>query len=567
MTMATSPAERLAAFLIAPDAVARPAADQMPDPEAFREVVERHKVPLREAIAVNGLADDPLAASECVQHALREDEDRHRRNIELFETFRHRFDEADIPHVLVKGVWGFPYRSENIDLLIPVSAVRRADRILTQLGFIYNRFRPDRFKRLHTLISGSRWVGTLHLHKAVGWYSLFIEPDAIFRDAVDGGEPGVRLPRREVSIAIIGVHALYEDASIRLIELHKIHHLMTSGPVDWDWLWDFAVRRGFASGLALALLILDRQFVGLAGRPLFDDAARKRMESYLTRLDGTRRHWRRHIAGRDVPAYYTLSKYFVRRCLFVQVKRTRLMSLRRKLDTAAEILRAGVLHQVTRWFPQPAYLTAVCGPDGCGKTTQIERVARALEIFEVRSVRSWIRIGDSPLLAPLKRPLRRRVRAEKSVDPKTSEQGVFRSPLVRKVWPVVAIADYLLRQYAAFLAGALRERMVIADRYHVDALVDLALRCGPEILEKHWVAALMRLLPPARPAFVLKVSDETMRRRRGEEYIEGLSDRVNGYYDRAARIMGAVVLSGEGDPEAIAETITKEVLRRFFARV
>jgi len=564
--MGPSPAERLAAFLIAPDVAPPPAPGDMPDPDGFLELVETHHLPLGEVIAVNGLEDHEIVATDCVQHALKTDAERHREHLARFVEFRKRLDAENIPHVLVKGVRGFPYRSENVDLMIPADAVPRADAILTEIGYVYNRFRPDNFKRLHVLTSGSRWVITFHLHTMVGWYSPFVEPEAIFGSAVDGSEGGVRIPRREICMIINGTHALYEDATIRLIELHKIRHLMRSGPVDWDWLWDFATYRGCESGLALSFLILDRQFRSLIGKPLFDEAMVGRMESYLSAIDGTRRHYRKYVAGRDLPTLYTLSKYFVRRCLFCQVKRTKLLSFWGKVGTTSLILRGGV-HQVTRWFPQPAFLMAVCGPDGCGKTTQIERVAEALEVYEIRSRRSWIRIGDSFLLNWFKKPFHRRVRAEVDTDGRmTSEQGVFRSRFVRTVWSIVAVLDYLVRQYAAYIWTVLHERTIIADRYHVDALVDLALRCGPEVMRKRWVLAAMRMLPKARTAFVLKVTDETMRSRRAEDYVEGLTHRVIEYYDEAARLMNTPVLDGGQEPEALAEIIVKATLPRFFER-
>lgn len=564
--MRPSPAERLAAFLIAPDVAPPPAPGDMPDPDSFLELVETHHLPLGEVIAVNGLEGHEIVATDCVQHALKADAERHRANIALFDVFRERFEQAKIPHVFAKGVWEFPYRSINVDFLIPECDVRRADEILTTLGFVYNTWRPECYKRLHVLTRGSEWVGTLHLHTAVGWYSLFVEPEAIFEGAVEGGEPGVRVPRREVAMAINSTHALYEDATVRFIEMHKIRYLMRSGTVNWDWLWDFAIHRGFESGLALVFLILDRQFHSLTGKSLFDEAMIGRMESYLSTVDGTRRHYRKYVAGRDLPAFYTMSKYFVRRCLFRQLKRTRMMSLGRKVRTIITILKGGV-HQVTRWFPQPAFLMAVCGPDGCGKTTQIERVAEGLEVYEVRSRRSWIRIGDSFLLNWFKKPFHRRVRAEVDTDGRmTSEQGVFQNRFVRTIWPIAAVFDYLLRQYATYIWTVLHERMIIADRYHVDALVDLALRCGPEVMRKHWVLTAMRMLPKARAAFVLKVTDETMRRRRAEDYVEGLTHRVIEYYDEAARLMNTPVLDGGQEPEALAETIVKATLPRFFER-
>ena len=136
MTMEHSPAERLAAFLIVPDAVSPPAPSELPGADAFADFVEAHHLPLEEAIAVNQLADHEVVASEPVQRALEADRQLHRENLELFDIFREAFREAGIPHVFAKGVYQFPYRSINVDYLIPEKDVPRADRILTDLGFI-----------------------------------------------------------------------------------------------------------------------------------------------------------------------------------------------------------------------------------------------------------------------------------------------------------------------------------------------------------------------------------------------------------------------------------------------
>ncbi len=563
--MALTRAEQLVAYLLAPDAVPRPTGDELPTAQDLRNVVESHKVPLEEIVTAGGLADDPVVASECIREVFEEDRQRHALVREEFVAFRERLDEAGIAHVLIKAVHGVPYRSDNIDLLIPADEIGRVGRILVRMGYLYNRFRPERYKMLYDRVTGSKQSGMLHLHNHVAWYSPFIEPERIFADAWDGAEAGVRTPDLEVSLAIIGAHAFYEDACVRFIDLHKVRCLMKRRPVNWDRLWKLAGSRGFASGLALFLLILDRQQRALIGRPLFEDAQVAEAESHLSRLDGTRGHYRRKVAGRDLPPMYTMSKYFVRRCLFRQVWRTRLLPFRQRVTVTATILSQGV-NQVTRWFPQPGMVVAICGPDGCGKTTQVESLASAVFVFEVHTERSWIRIGDSPLLNGLKRPFHRHVKAEVETGA-SSEQGVFRSKVARTLWPVVAVADYLVRQYARIAWAYLREKVVIADRYHVDAMVDLAMRCGPEVLKKHWIAAAMRLLPKPEPAFVLEISDETMRKRRADDYIEGLTDRVIEYYREATRVLGGHVISGEQDPETITEQMTREFLPRFFRKV
>jgi thymidylate kinase len=211
-------------------------------------------------------------------------------------------------------------------------------------------------------------------------------------------------------------------------------------------------------------------------------------------------------------------------------------------------------------------LMAVCGPDGCGKTTQVEQVANALKVFEIKSVCSWVRIGDSPLLNCFKGPFRRRVRAEVDAG-KVSEQGVFKSRIVRAIWPIVAVADYIIRQYVTIWMCYLRQRVVIADRYHVDALVDLAMRCGPNVLKERWIVIAMRLLPKAQPAFVLEVPEEILYSRRKEDHIECISNRQSIYYCEAAELMKAKTISGNESIENISELMAREFLHRYFRRL
>jgi len=563
--MRLSPAEKVAAFLIAPDAAPLPSADEMPAAREFQELVLLHKLPLDEIIAFNKLADHPILKDPGVQSALEGDRLRHRDQVKEFVAVRERLDAAGIPHVLVKGVWGFPYRSDNVDLLVPSREKDRVDSILTDLGYIYNRFRPDRLKRLYVLIRGSRHIITVHTHDLVGWYSPFVEEEMLFGSAVDGAEAGVRLPRREIAMAVNAVHSVYEDATVRLIEQHKIRCLMKQGPIDWDWLWQFAAHRGWESGLALGLLILDRQYRMLTGRPLFGEAVLQRMQENLSRADGTRQHYNRRIADREVPIYYQLSKYFIRCCMFRQVKRSRLVSAWEKIVITSVILRQGV-RQVLGWPERHRMLVAMCGADGSGKTMHIESLIRVMEVFEIRAERSWTRIGDSPVLNLLKSPFRRRVRAEADVG-QSSEQGRFRNPWVRRLWPPVALADYVIRQYLAVGWAYLRRRVVIADRYHVDALVDLALRCGPEIMHKRWVVWVLRRLPRARPAFVMECSAETLHRRRGVEFVVGVSERGVDYYREAARLFDARVFWNEGDSDVVTEQIAREAVEQYFRRM
>ena len=563
--MALTASEELLAFLMAPGEVSRPDGEALPQPGQFLSAVQEGKLPLDEVLAVSGLEADPICNTEAVRAALESDRQRHRRAREEFLALRERLDEASVDHALIKAVHGVPYRSENIDILIPRDRIPVAEKMLVEMGYIRNRCYREPYKLLYNRISGRELTGMFHLHEKVGWYAPFIEGELVFATSRDGAEAGLRMPSAEIALAVTGCHAIHEEASVKLIELHKVRCLLNQGPVDWDLLWATARHRGYESGLALFFLMIDAQHRTYVGRPLFDEGQLGQMRRHLSRVDGTRPHFRRRVAGRQLHAPYMMSKYFARRCLLRVVKRSGLMGPGTKAWMTGHILKEGV-KQVLHWHPQPPMLVAVCGADGSGKTTQVQNLAAHLRRFEIRVSRNWLRIGDSPVLNLLKRPFHRRVQAEAEVG-QSSQQGVFSNRLIRRLWAIVAVTDYLIRQYLTIGWAYLRGRTVVADRYHVDALVDLAVRGGQEVFQNRWILWAMRLLPKARPAFVLEVPDETLRRRRSADYVASITDRQVGYYDIAARLMGARVVSGRQEIDAIAEQLAKEALHEFMRRL
>jgi len=85
---------------------------------------------------------------------------------------------------------------------------------------------------------------------------------------------------------------------------------------------------------------------------------------------------------------------------------------------------------------------------------------------------------------------------------------------IRGVLPLTHVKSWLFGNRIVSQAFGNYGGPLAASREAMDALVDLALCCGPEIMRKHWVISVLRLLPKPQVTFVLGVSDETMRRRR-----------------------------------------------------
>jgi len=144
-----------------------------------------------------------------------------------------------------------------------------------------------------------------------------------------------------------------------------------------------------------------------------------------------------------------------------------------------------------------ARLIAFSGIDCSGKSTQIERLRRALVCRGDRTRVLWLRPGYSPLLDAL-RLLMRRVRPSAlptTADPAARER-IFRKGRIQWVWTAAALLDAIWQYGVGVRWSLLLGHTVICDRYVEDGLLDLRLRF-PALRTEGW--PLARLLGAAAP--------------------------------------------------------------------
>ncbi|MEZ4223830.1 MAG: hypothetical protein R3B13_22970 [Polyangiaceae bacterium] len=154
-------------------------------------------------------------------------------------------------------------------------------------------------------------------------------------------------------------------------------------------------------------------------------------------------------------------------------------------------------------------LISVSGVDGSGKSTQIDRLARALRA-RGRSPRVfWHRPGYSAELDAL-RSLVRRVRPNSLPTAAAPERRAkaFANPRTQLVWFCAAVADMALQYGIKVRVWRLFGQDVICDRYLSDAQVDLRLRF-PAVADRFGSAFSLLSLACPRPdlAVLLLVPD------------------------------------------------------------
>jgi dTMP kinase len=87
------------------------------------------------------------------------------------------------------------------------------------------------------------------------------------------------------------------------------------------------------------------------------------------------------------------------------------------------------------------------------------------------------------------------------------KRRVFRSAATRRMWEWVASIDHCLQTVPRVLAALLSRRLVIADRYYHDALVDMGANFGSDAPEPH---GLFRFFPRPDRVILLDAPEEVV---------------------------------------------------------
>lgn len=213
-------------------------------------------------------------------------------------------------------------------------------------------------------------------------------------------------------------------------------------------------------------------------------------------------------------------------------------------------------------------IITVSGIDCSGKSTQLERLERALRERGRRVRRVWYRPGYSREMDAL-RSLVRRLRPSAlptSSDP-AARQRAFSRPGVGRSWIAMATLDTLLQYGLKVRAASLSGQVVLCDRYVEDALLDLRLRFPSDWDDSGRLARLLRAAVP-RPdiELVLMLSHAEMLRRMGDKNepfpdAPALRDERYDAYQELARSGRLTVIEAGRPIDVVHQDILATVLR------
>jgi len=566
-----------AAALVSPRGSAEDVSLQ--DTQAVMDVLLRNKVPM---LSLNALS--PLAATTGfleraeVGAELAEEMSLLYRLRSEWDRISREFQANGITGVFIKSVGippSFPYKSDNLDVLVPREQGTHGRRILGSLGYVEltNLEEPEKYllRRFHA----GEEVATIHLHTHVGWCVSFFD-EAQYRDRAHPApdDPSIMIPSLEDGALTNMAHSLYENKAVSLSDLQKLEWCW-QGELNWEHMCAQADRKGWLDGLYFCVLLYDYLETGLHGRRLIPEGVHAQALSGLT---GWQAAYLSEMQRRGMDMPFRVSFVFSKRMYYRKIRHNRTIGLVEKVRNTIRHTANGTRLRLGVRSQSPM-LIAICGADGAGKTAHAELLRQAYDACAIRARIVWSRGGSSRFTDACLSAFRRLWGSRHADAPGgnggSDETDVFRArraklrnPLFRWGWSTLVTLDLLVTYWLRVGWPLLRGMVVIADRYVADAVVELAAYMGRRVPPGTGAGRILRAFAP-RPhvTYLLDLPAEIAagRMEGTRESLEYLR-RVRDMHLRFAEFTGAIVLDATRPLEELSDELVYDTLGRYFSR-
>jgi thymidylate kinase len=232
--------------------------------------------------------------------------------------------------------------------------------------------------------------------------------------------------------------------------------------------------------------------------------------------------------------------------------------------------------------PRRGRLISFSGLDGAGKTSQAEALRETLERLGFDTEIAWTRLEWTTLwenrwLGVIGWPARAAVgrlarlsarrgealreRAAAGAPQLTPGAVRERSELLSQLWVSIIAFAHASAQRRAVRLGLRRGRVVICDRYTLDAAVQLRFLYGERRRFRLQTRLLDRFSPRPLSAYLVDVSAETAHARKPEQYDLAALSRQARLYRELAVGLGAIRVDGERPRNELCSAIAERVWR------
>ncbi|MCH7760960.1 glycosyltransferase [candidate division TA06 bacterium] len=493
-------------------------------------------------------------SSELFNHAIEEE----RRKLEIqreeYQRVQEKFLRLGIRPILFKGggiLPSFPYTSGNLDVLIKEGETEEARGILEDLGYVElkNIEEPKKFL-FRRFVSGETSLA-FHLHSQIGWGVPFLSIEGEEgREAPD--DPHLLLPFPETGCLVTLSHSLYENKKVRLLDLLQVHH-WAKGKLNWERMLERARQRGWEDGFIFSLSLFS----------FLEKTILKERNIPASLLGRKERTWKE--VEMPFPISFLYSKFLYYKKIWMDGDR----GLKTKpRDIFATLLWGIELKLKIR--SQPPMLVAFSGVDGSGKTAHSKELLKTFKTCGIRTQYVWSRYGSSlstGLLIKMGKFLYNIFyRKDQTSKNRTEMRKIYlNKSWTRSLWLSTVFLELTLKYFIQVRLPLLFGKVVICDRYLLDAFVELGVTTDHPKIDQSLFGILLRKVNP-RPSigFLLDVSPKTARARKKEAELEDTLHSQTNLYREMGNRLGYTPVNGEKLFAPLSEEINHKTLSSYY---
>lgn len=212
------------------------------------------------------------------------------------------------------------------------------------------------------------------------------------------------------------------------------------------------------------------------------------------------------------------------------------------------------------------------GIDGTGKTTTAKGIVQKLNSSNYRSAYVWL--NNKPiLLSPFK--FLWQVFFLKKID-KTNNYETYRqkkvliakkSKFLNFIYKLIFFTDFSLNAFPKLLINKLSKKIIIADRYFFDALINFSVLQGepPNIFIKR-VLFWSKFLPMPKKIWLIDIPlDVAMSRKNDIPSMLYLEERID-YYKALKKILNIEIMDGLNKPETLVTIVVDGITKDFIGK-
>ena len=243
-------------------------------------------------------------------------------------------------------------------------------------------------------------------------------------------------------------------------------------------------------------------------------------------------------------------------------------------DTIATLLRGAELK--LKVHSQPSMLISISGVDGSGKTLQSKLLVKALQQCDIGTKYMWIRCGCTSfgqVFIRSGKALSHLLRLDKGMkslsqqnDRITLRHQYLENRFIRFFWTFIIFVELTLFYNLKVRIPLLFGKVVICDRYLLDALVEIGVSAKDKNSHDGFCGTLLRLLSPSpNISFLIDISPGVVLERKSEEFSERDLNKQRLLYQKLARRFDAIPVNGERPSAEVSEDIVCKVLAKYYS--